>query len=85
MTAHTYSYSVRCPRYRTTYYRSFGGAYDRAVALLVADDEIAEPTRDYGYDDGLGIWKRRDDGGWDFDHVNTDAAWREAAEAMELQ
>jgi hypothetical protein len=75
-------YKLMHPRYKTRYYASFMGVYERAVGMIYDDEELEEATHNYGYRDGLGIWERRGDG-WRFDHVNTNAAWDEVANAKD--
>ena len=70
------NYKVQAPGYKTTYYQSFMGAYQRAINMLHADDEIPEIQYDYGPTSGIGIWERTRDG-WRLDTVNTAEAWRE--------
>ncbi len=71
-------YKVTCPHYKPVYFSSFMGAHNYMVATLIADDEVPEATWDYGYNDGLALWERSGDGGWQYDSTNTDEAWNEA-------
>ena len=75
-------YRITCPGYKTSYFQSFDGAYDRLVGMIHADEEICEATVDYGYNDGLVLWERRTEAGhdvWRYDSANTNEAWSEVS------